>query len=50
MSRSGSVGSRRDQDRINVYRAVGLDMILYGFLHFAEEILAFGRDIIAKLA
>jgi FMNH2-dependent dimethyl sulfone monooxygenase len=33
-------------ERIIAYRKLGVDLILAGFLHFQEEVEAFGRDVI----
>jgi len=37
-------------DRIRAYQAAGVDLILCGFLHFAEEAPVFGRSVIARFA
>ena len=36
-------------DRIRQYEAVGVDMILTAFLHFTDELPAFGREVIPLL-
>jgi dimethylsulfone monooxygenase len=36
-------------DRIRAYEAVGVDMILCAFLHFTDELPAFGREVIPLL-
>lgn len=36
-------------DRIRQYEAVGVDLILAGFLHFTDELPRFGERIIAKV-
>ena len=33
-------------ERIVAYRALGVDLILSGFLHFHEEVAAFGRKVL----
>jgi FMNH2-dependent dimethyl sulfone monooxygenase len=37
------------QARIRAYRAIGVDLILCGFLDYVVELPAFGRDVIAPL-
>ncbi|MFO1061891.1 MAG: dimethyl sulfone monooxygenase SfnG [Dongiaceae bacterium] len=37
-------------DRIRAYEEAGVDLILCGFLHFAEEVPPFGQSVIAQLA
>jgi FMNH2-dependent dimethyl sulfone monooxygenase len=32
-------------ERVQAYEAVGIDILLTGFLHFQEEVAAFGRDV-----
>jgi len=36
-------------ERIRAYQAVGVDMILCAFLHFTDELPAFGREVIPLL-
>lgn len=36
-------------ERIRAYEAVGVDLILTAFLHFTDELPAFGRDVIPLL-
>jgi FMNH2-dependent dimethyl sulfone monooxygenase len=36
-------------ERIRAYEAVGVDMILCAFLHFTDELPAFGREVIPLL-
>lgn len=33
--------------RIRAYQAIGVDFVLLGFLHFTEEVAAFGKSVIA---
>lgn len=33
-------------DRIRQYYEVGVDLILGGFLHYTDDLPAFGRDVI----
>ncbi len=35
--------------RIREYQAVGVDLLLTAFLHFTDELPAFGRDVIPLL-
>jgi FMNH2-dependent dimethyl sulfone monooxygenase len=37
-------------ERIRAYEAVGVDMILCAFLHFTDELPAFGREVIPLLS
>jgi dimethylsulfone monooxygenase len=36
-------------ERIRAYQAVGVDLILCAFLHFTDELPAFGREVIPLL-
>ena len=36
-------------ERIRAYEAIGVDMILCAFLHFTDELPAFGREVIPLL-
>ncbi|HTU29696.1 MAG TPA: dimethyl sulfone monooxygenase SfnG [Solirubrobacteraceae bacterium] len=45
--RTGLIGTAEQvAERIVEYRRLGVDLILGGFLHFQEEVEAFGRDVI----
>jgi FMNH2-dependent dimethyl sulfone monooxygenase len=45
--RTGLIGTAEQvAERILEYRRLGVDLILAGFLHFQEEVEAFGRDVI----
>ena len=45
--RTGLIGTAEQvAERIVEYRQLGVDLILGGFLHFQEEVEAFGRDVI----
>jgi dimethylsulfone monooxygenase len=45
--RTGLIGTAEQvAERIIEYRKLGVDLILAGFLHFQEEVEAFGRDVI----
>ena len=45
--RTGLIGTAEQvAERIVEYRKLGVDLILGGFLHFQEEVEAFGRDVI----
>jgi FMNH2-dependent dimethyl sulfone monooxygenase len=44
--RTGLIGTAEQvAERIVAYRRLGVDLILAGFLHFQEEVEAFGRDV-----
>ncbi len=36
-------------ERIRAYEAIGVDLILCAFLHFTDELPAFGREVIPLL-
>jgi hypothetical protein len=36
-------------ERISAYEAIGVDLILCAFLHFTDELPAFGREVIPLL-
>ena len=36
-------------ERIGALKAVGVDLVLCGFLHFIEEVEAFGRDVVPRI-
>jgi alkanesulfonate monooxygenase SsuD/methylene tetrahydromethanopterin reductase-like flavin-dependent oxidoreductase (luciferase family) len=36
-------------ERIRAYEAIGVDLILCAFLHFTDELTAFGREVIPLL-
>ena len=45
--KTGLIGTAEQvAERIVQYRALGVDLILTGFLHFQEEVEAFGRDVL----
>jgi FMNH2-dependent dimethyl sulfone monooxygenase len=45
--RTGLIGTAEQvAERIVEYRQLGVDLILAGFLHFQEEVEAFGREVI----
>jgi FMNH2-dependent dimethyl sulfone monooxygenase len=45
--KTGLIGTPEQiAERIAAYEAVGVDLILCGFLHFSEDLPAFGRDVI----
>lgn len=45
--KTGLIGtSEQIAERIAAYDAVGVDLILCGFLHFTDDLPAFGRDVI----
>ncbi|MBV8886323.1 MAG: hypothetical protein JO235_20345 [Chroococcidiopsidaceae cyanobacterium CP_BM_RX_35] len=45
--RSGLVGTKEQvAERIQQFHAVGVDLILGGFLHYSDDLPAFGHDVI----
>ena len=45
--RTGLIGTAEQvADRIRQYYEVGVDLILGGFLHYTDDLPAFGRDVI----
>jgi alkanesulfonate monooxygenase SsuD/methylene tetrahydromethanopterin reductase-like flavin-dependent oxidoreductase (luciferase family) len=36
-------------ERVRAYEAIGVDLILCAFLHFTDELPAFGREVIPLL-
>lgn len=45
--RSGLIGTKEQvTERIQQFHAVGVDLILTGFLHYSNDLPAFGRDVI----
>jgi FMNH2-dependent dimethyl sulfone monooxygenase len=45
--RTGLIGTPEQvAERIVAYKRIGVDLILGGFLHYQEDLLAFGRDVI----
>jgi FMNH2-dependent dimethyl sulfone monooxygenase len=45
--RTGLIGTAQQfADRIRQYYEVGVDLILCGFLHYSDDLPAFGRTVI----
>ena len=45
--RSGLIGTKEQvAERIQQFHEIGVDLILGGFLHYSDDLPAFGRDVI----
>ena len=48
--KTGLIGTAEQiNERLEELRAIGVDLVLCGFLHVDEEVQRFGREIIAPL-